>query len=265
MRRSNRRLVMIRRAISFKARSIGLSIGFFAIVAGLAGDNPVVARPLDEGKMAGTLRVALYRDNAPFSARSNGALVGIDVDLAKVVADRLSVSIEFMELAPGDTVEDDLRNAVWKGSYLGGGVADVMMHVPVDRQFALRNDNVVIFGAYQRETFALGLDPRQIDPDRVNGKEEGTKSSEWLAALAGYRIGVENGTLPDYFLMGTEGGRLGNDVVHFVTVNKALAALRRGAVAGVLAPRSAIEGDLGPDRAAYAITTISMPGVQLQS
>jgi polar amino acid transport system substrate-binding protein len=266
MRRSNRRLVMIRRAISFKARSIGLSIGIFAIAAGLAGVKPVTARPLDEVKMAGTLRVALYRDNAPFSARPNGALVGVDVDLAKVVADRLGVSIEFMELAPGDTVEDDLRNAVWKGSYFGGGVADVMMHVPVDRQFARRNDNVVIFGAYQRETFALGLDPRQIDPDRVNGKtEKGTKSSEWLAALAGHRIGVENGTLPDYFLMGTEGGRLGNDVVHFVTVNKALAALRRGAVAGVLAPRSAIEGDLGPNRAAYAITAISMPGVQLQS
>jgi polar amino acid transport system substrate-binding protein len=145
--------------------------------------------------------------------------------------------------------------------------------VPVDRQFALRNGNVVIFGAYHRETFALGLDPRQIDPDRVNGKTEETRrktaertrSSEWLAALAGHRIGVENGTLPDYFLMGTEGGRLGNDVVHFVTVNKALAALRRGAVAGVLAPRSAIEADLGPDRAAYAITAISMPGVQLQS
>lgn len=264
---------MIRCAISFKARSIGLSIGIFAIAAGLAGVKPVTARPLDEVKMAGTLRVALYRDNAPFSARPNGALVGVDVDLAKVVADRLGVSIEFMELAPGDTVEDDLRNAVWKGSYFGGGVADVMMHVPVDRQFARRNDNVVIFGAYQRETFALGLDPRQIDPDRVNGKteetrrktEERTRSSEWLAALAGHRIGVENGTLPDYFLMGTEGGRLGNDVVHFVTVNKALAALRRGAVAGVLAPRSVIEGDLGPDRAAYAITAISMPGVQLQS
>ena len=112
-----------------------------------------------------------------------------------------------MELAPGDTVEDDLRNAVWKGSYFGGGVADVMMHVPVDRQFAMRNNNVVIFGAYQRGTARWGLDPRQIDPDRVNGKtEKGSKSSEWLAALAGHRIGVENRILPDYFLMGTEVG-----------------------------------------------------------
>ncbi len=41
----------------------------FAIAAGLAGVNPVVARPLDEVRMAGTLRVAVYRDNPPFSAR----------------------------------------------------------------------------------------------------------------------------------------------------------------------------------------------------
>ncbi len=75
-----------------------------------------------------------------------------------------------MELAPDETVEDDLRNAVWKGSYFGSGVADVMMHVPVDRQFAMRNNNVVIFGAYQRETFALGLDPRQIDPTASMGR-----------------------------------------------------------------------------------------------
>jgi len=84
---------MAGRAISFKTPSLGLVIGFFAIAAGLAGTTPVAARALDEVKLAGTLRVAVYGDNPPFSARPNGALAGVDVDLAKVVADRLGVSI----------------------------------------------------------------------------------------------------------------------------------------------------------------------------
>ena len=47
-----------------------------------------VARPLDEVMQAGTLRIAVYRDNPPSFYR-DGRLVGIDVDLGRRLADQL--------------------------------------------------------------------------------------------------------------------------------------------------------------------------------
>src|SRR3954464_11800596 len=120
------------------------------------------AASLDTVMSRGTLRVAVYRDFPPFSQRVGGTLEGADVDLAKAVGEKPGLRVDFMELTADENMDDDLRNAVWKGHYLGGGVADVMMHVPVNRVFEQRNDLVAIFGAYQRETFAVARDPSKI-------------------------------------------------------------------------------------------------------
>ncbi len=100
----------------------------------LAG--PAAARPLDEVRDSGTIRIAVYRDFAPFSEVHDGRFEGVDVDIGRALAQRLGVAVEFMPVTAGESVDDDLRNAVWKGHYLGGGVADVMLHVPVDRRFS---------------------------------------------------------------------------------------------------------------------------------
>lgn len=50
-----------------------------------------LARPFDEVEASGVLRVALYRGNAPFSDDAGGKPVGIDVDLAGKIADKLGV------------------------------------------------------------------------------------------------------------------------------------------------------------------------------
>ena len=142
------------------------------------------------------LRVAVYRDFPPFSRSVGGTLEGADVDLAKAIGEKLGLGVEFMELTADENMDDDLRNAVWKGHYLGGGVADVMMHVPVNREFEQRNDLVVIFGAYQRETFAVARDPSRIS------------ETAGFPVFQTEKVGVELDTVPDFFLSGAFGGRL---------------------------------------------------------
>jgi len=210
---------------------------------------PGLAASLDTVVGRGILRVAVYRDFPPFSHRVGGSLQGADVDLAKAIGDKLGVSVEFMELTADENMDDDLRNAVWKGHYLGGGVADVMMHVPVNRDFAQRNDLVVIFGAYQRETFAVARDPSHIS------------ETAGFPVFQTEKVGVELDTVPDFYLSGAFGGRLRENVVHFSTVGQAVGGLRDGAVAAVFAPLSQLEGALGPDTAKFPIGRMAAPNL----
>jgi ABC-type amino acid transport substrate-binding protein len=193
---------------------------------------PAAAASLDTVTSRGVLRVAVYRDFAPFSHRDGGTLKGTDVDLAAAVADKMGLRVEFMELTADENMDDDLRNAVWKGSVVGGGVADVMMHVPVNRAFAQRNDLVVIFGAYQRETYAVARDPARVS------------DTAGFPVFQTEKVGVELDTVPDFYLSGAFGGRLAANVVHYPTVGQAVAGLRAGAVAAVFAPLSELEGAL---------------------
>jgi len=215
----------------------------------VAASLPGFAASLDTVMARGTIRVAVYRDFPPFSQSVGGVLKGADVDLAKAIADKLGLSVEFMELTADENMDDDLRNAVWKGHYLGGGVADVMMHVPVNRDFALRNDLVVIFGAYQRETFAVARDPSRIS------------ETAGFPVFQTEKVGVELDTVPDFYLSGAFGGRLQENLVHFSTVGQAVEGLRRGSVAAVFAPLSQLEGALGPDKAKFPIGRMAAPNL----
>ncbi len=225
-----------------------------AVAAVAAGSLPggAGARPLDEVMEAGRLRVAVYRDNPPFSFREAGRLTGIDVDLARIIAERLGVGIDCMELTAGETVFDDLRNAVWKGHYLGGGVADIMMHVPYEREFGLRNPEAVLFAPYQRERFALARNPMRV-------------TQPLLAALPDEPVAVEVDSIPDFFLLGAFGGRLRERIVHHATVAEAVAALVAGEVAAVVATQSQIEGALGGRAADFPVSPVSFPGMMMAS
>ncbi len=217
----------------------------------LAGALPsrVSAAPLDTVVKKGRLRVAVYTDFAPWSWRRDDKLVGADVDLAFLLAAALGVRVEFFELPADENVEDDLRNAVWKGPITGGEVADVMLHVPVDKEFALRNPNAVIFGPYHRERFALACDPEKVD---CTGP---------VTELAGTRIGVEIDSVPDFYLTGSFGGRLRGDVNHFPTGEKAVEALRKGEVASVMASHTQIEHGLGDAARKFKLVGGPFPGL----
>jgi ABC-type amino acid transport substrate-binding protein len=200
-----------------------------------AGGSPATARPLDNVVASGTIKIAVYRDNPPFSFRRQDALAGIDVEIGRRVAGSLSVTAEFMEVTADESVDDDLRNAVWKGHPLWGKVvADLMLSIPYDRTLGERNPDVVLFAPYAEEHLIL-----VGDPQRMAGEQT-------LASLRGNRIGVEIDTLPDFFLTTTMNGALRGSVVHFPTTEAAAGALADGTVAGVMATRSRLEGALGP-------------------
>jgi hypothetical protein len=88
-------------------------------------------------------------------------------------------------------VEDDLRNAVWRGGLLGFQAADVMLHVPFDPAFAAQQDQVAIVAPYARERFGWPA-PR--------ARASNAKAAP--VAFKGHKLAVEVATIPDYYLMG---------------------------------------------------------------
>ena len=227
--------------------------GFFLLAAITLMSGVTVAAPegtaeaLAQLQTPGRLRVAVYRDFPPYSSAGEG----IDVDIAKALAARLGVALDLMWIQASDeNMADDLRNAVWKGHYLGGGTADVMLHVPVHPQFSARNDKVKITGAYHRESLQIAHNTTKL-PELVNVDD-----------LVGKPVGVETATAQDTFLLGAVGGRLQPTLVHFRGAPDAMAALRRGEVVAVMAQRAELDDGLkGADREVFVISSIPTPGL----
>ncbi|WP_338760332.1 transporter substrate-binding domain-containing protein [Massilia sp. METH4] len=180
---------------------------------------------------AGSLKVAVYEGFAPFSDHGKG----IDVALARALATRLGLKLNLLPFPAGENLNDDLRNMVWKGHYLGYGPADVMLHVPVDRALMAANDKVEIFAPYHVETVRLVRDAQAM-PD-----------FDGIASLAGRRIGVEQISIAAMVLLGEGGGRLRDGVRIFPTAAQALEELKAGGLDAVLANRSEIEAAVRGD------------------
>lgn len=206
------------------------------------------ARPLDDIVEDGTIVIAVYRDFPPFSYHRDGTLMGVDVDLGRVIAERLGVGVSFMPVTADENMDDDLRNVVWKGHYLTREVADLMLHVPFDRQLALRNELAAFFAPYFTREFALAYDPEWIasNPDPMVFTRE--------------KVAVELDSLPDFYLSSAHGGQLRQNVVHYRTVEAATRALVAGEVAAVMAPRSEIEAGLGADASRFGLGVVAMTG-----
>ena len=202
-----------------------------------AAARPLWAAPLDKVIANDILTVAVYRDFEPWSWRKDGVLVGIDVDIASLLAQAIAVRPEMQELIPGDDVGADLRNAVWRGSLGGLAPADVLMHVPVDRQLALANDRAVIVGPYYRENFAMACNrERQSDCEVAP------------TALKGHPVAAEIDSIPDFYLSSSFGGVLRTDVKHFPTGPAAVTATAGDGADAVVATRAQIEHALLTDR-----------------
>jgi len=194
----------------------------------------------------GYLRVAVYKNYAPFSFRDDGELKGIEVELGKLLAKKLGVDPIIWAISADENMEDDLRNSIWKGHYLGGGTADVMLHAPINKAFSEENDKVIFSNAYfQEETVAVRHNAHSGKP--------------LMKVFADHKIGVELDTLPDFYLVGTMGGRFRSNVTHYLTVEEAIQALKDGDVKSVVAPRSQIESALGANSSEFVFSPVSMP------
>jgi len=200
---------------------------------------------------AGALRVAVYADFAPYSARGKG----VDIAIAQALAERLGLRAEIVQFAADEDMNDDLRNMVWRGHYLGTRPADVMMHVPVDEQFAARNDKVRIIAPYHRETMAIARNPARVPPPAGS-------AANAFEVFVREKIGVELDTHASDFLLHVLNGRLRDNVVHFRSVAEATAAMGRGEISAVMAPRGQLEAAL-KDVAGFELNPLAIPEMRV--
>ncbi|MBH3432614.1 substrate-binding periplasmic protein [Pseudomonas citronellolis] len=204
----------------------------------LRGQAEAKVRPYEDMVASGVLRVAVYQNFPPYSFMQDGQPHGIDVDLATRLAQGLGLRAEFLWVIPGERLDDDLRNFIWKGHYLRPGVvADVMLRVPYDRDYSnkrndvgeLANDQVVMFGPYQRERWQVVNDARRLS------------QVDTIAAFREHRIGVELDSVPSFYLTSVLGGQLSAMTVHFPSTQAAFDAMRAGKVDAVMALRGELD------------------------
>ena len=195
-------------------------------------------RTYDEMIAAGELKVAVYKDFAPYSFEDGGQPRGVDVDLAKVLAKALGVRLELVWAPAGEKLDDDLRDYIWRGSQLRSQqLADLMMRVPYDRDYAqkrnelgeLENGHVVMFGPYQNESWQVAYDRRRLD------------SVGSVAVFEHHPIGVEVDSVPSFYLSSVFNGMLSARTHHYPGVPQAFTAMKAGEVDAVMAMRGEID------------------------
>ena len=209
----------------------------------------MVGESLDEIRAKGRLKVAVYEDFAPFSAARDGRLAGIDCDIARLLAEKLGLRLELSSVQAGETVEDDLRNHIWRGGVVDRSVANLMLHVPYSRELEIRSELSVLVQPYYTEAFVVACDPARLE------------SEASLAALAGSTIGVELDSLPAFHLGSTLGGRLRGSLVHYRRPEDGLDALLRGEITAFMGLRSQVEARLGSERERFDLGSIPLTGL----
>jgi ABC-type amino acid transport substrate-binding protein len=188
----------------------------------------------------GTLVAAIYRDMPPFHDHGQG----IDVDLAAALAQELGVKLSLLPFLAGEDMNDDLRNMVWKGHYLGFGPADVLLHVPVDAPLMEANPQVRIFAPYWRDRVMIA---RRIDQ---------LPHLETLAQLNGKTVAVPGQTLAGWLMIGADGGAYKQQLTTtWKDGVEAAQALKRGECAAAAGLDSELESVLGGD-ARFVITPL---------
>ncbi|WP_036234389.1 substrate-binding periplasmic protein [Marinobacterium litorale] len=208
--------------------------------------GPSQARVYDDVIASGFVRIGAYRDFPPYSYMEGDKAVGIDVDLGRAIAKELGVEFRLHWMTPDETLDDDLRNNVWKGHYLDKdednplalkNVADVMLRVPYDRDFSYKRDSlgllvnelVVMMSPYHQERWQLAFDTQKLDSVRT------------LAKFQYHPIGVEVDSLPAFYLTSALQGRMRDKTHHYANPREAFSAMKAGEVSAVMGMRSEID------------------------
>ena len=219
------------------------------------------ARSYEDIIESGQITIAVYNDFPPYSFLQDGEPAGVDIEIGKHIAKGLGVSVEWLWINADENLEDDLRNAIWKGHIITRQKADVMLRVPYDRRFAYaidgyglpKNEMVVMFSPYQQESWALVRD------------HEKTNDIRTLAIFQYENVAVELDSLPSFFLGATIGGRLRDKLVHVDSVFTGIDKLKAGEVAAVAGMRSQLQWGMGPLTSQYDISADGLAAMSIKS
>jgi polar amino acid transport system substrate-binding protein len=204
-------------------------------------DHMPVGQDYDEILDRGFMTFAVYEDFAPYSWLANGEPTGIDVDIARLIAEKIGVEARFNFFAADETVDGDLRNQVWKGPIVSGEVSNIMMHVPYSKDFGCRNEMVVLGGQYFNETVSVAYrkatfpdDPPTTPYFRYN------------------KVGVETDTISDFYLSNFQGGMLLPNIVHYPSYELAFDGMKAGEVDAVMGVKGILEHNLSDGYAIHS-------------
>lgn len=222
------------------------------LCAGLPALQAQELTDLAKIRASGVLKVAVYKDNAPFSDGPANDLRGLDVSLAAALARQLDLKLSLLPFDAGENMNDDLRNMVWRGHYLGYGPADVMLQVPVDRYLMQGNRQVLIFAPYMRQQLVVAHDTQRIAD--VASVED----------LKGQPLAAERGAAAASVLMGYGGGLLRSQVAIEPTGEAAVRAVVEGKAAAAYVLRAQAEAVLagaGLPPGRVRLTPLTLPGM----
>ena len=177
----------------------------------------VVGQELDVLQDQGHMLFAVYEDYPPYSWEENGKPRGVDVEIARLIAEDLGVEARFNFVTAGENLDADLRNNIWKGPLINGRVSNVMMRIPYDSAFKCRVEQVVFTGQYAAESIAIAYDKASYPDEKP--------------VPAYFRfdtVAVENDSIADFYLSSFAGGQLGGNVQRFPDMTGAMEALADG-------------------------------------
>jgi ABC-type amino acid transport substrate-binding protein len=217
--------------------------GLAALSAGVLCAGRAQATSLGKVRERGSLIVGIYNDMPPFHVAGKG----IDVEVAQALAAALGVKLSLLPFNADENMNDDLRNMVWRGHYLGFGPADVLMHVPVDKPLMDATPQAQIFAPYFRERVMVARDLAKLP------------RLDTMAQLANQAIAVPGQTLAGWLLLGADGGAYKSQInTQWKDGTEAARALQRREVSVAAGTTSELESVLRGD-AQFAIEPMPSP------
>ena len=207
-----------------------------------------VGNDYDDIIARGYIEIGVYQDFPPYSWRNgSGQLVGVDVDLAQLIADDLGVDLRLTDLPADEDVDTDLRNYVWRGHYMGRRIVNVLMRVPYNRELDYRNELAALTGRYSQERMAIGFRV-SVFPDEP----------PFPGSFQSHPVAVETYRLADFYLTGLPG--VLPNITRRRNLEDAIELLREGEVVAVMGMRAQLEHHLGDDPE-FAVESGPMPGL----
>lgn len=211
----------------------------------------IVGHDLDTIQDRGWMVFAAYEDFPPWSWKEKGQPRGVDIEIGRLIAEDLGVEARFKFVAAGENLDADLRNWVWKGPIVGGSVANVLLHVPIDSNYTCRVEQVVFTGQSYRQQIAIAYDLEEYEDDPP------------LPAYFRFdTVAVENDSIADFYLSSLAGGQLLSNIRRYPTMAEAMDALAAGEVKAAMGPRAQLQFELAEG---IAVHEPPLPGFSVGS